>query len=805
MGRLFNKTVRFILAKINGKSLRQELNQAKISSELYNLNVVPLARQAAAESIVLLKNDGVLPIRNGETVSVFGRCAIDYFSVGYGSGGDVIRPYVKNIIDGLRGAGVKLNEKLLGVYKAWLAKPNNAPDEGFWGHWPMCFPEMPLDGKLAAEAAKNSDLAIIVIGRAAGEDRENLLKKGSYYLTDIEKKMIAEVTKAFSRVAVVMDCGNMIDMNWVNEFPSLGAIVFAWQGGMEGGNAVADVLTGNVNPCGALPHTVSESYDNLPSAGNYGGVKFNNYAEDIYVGYRYFETFCKEKALYPFGFGLSYSTFDLSAFGEEKDGKISLTVTVENTGELKGKKIVQAYVSTPQGLLGKPVKELAAFAKTKELAPNETQTLMLQFDLSSFASYDDSGKTGNKSAFVLEKGDYRVFVGGDVRSAKHVFTHSLTHTVVTQQLSEALAVAPEHAFNRMINKGGVLSYEKVPTRTVPLKERILNNMPSPIGADDDKIYSFRDVKNGTCTVSRFVSQLSNKELEDLTHGEGKMNSPLGINGNAGAFGGISESLRNRGVPPIITCDGPSGIRIKRVCALLACGTALSSTFDTGLVSSLYGEIAAEMKHFGVDVLLAPGMNIQRNPLCGRNFEYYSEDPLLSGKMGAAVVNGLQNGGVSACPKHFACNNQERNRNRNDSRVSERALREIYLKGFEIMVKESKPDMLMTSYNKINGVWSHYNYELATTVLRGQWGYEGMLITDWWMQRAVSPEFPLISNDAYRVRAQVDVLMPGGNGFTKRTKVERTLLDSLGEAGGIQLAELQRTAVNVLNYVLKRKM
>ena len=299
--------------------------------------------------------------------------------------------------------------------------------------------------------------------------------------------------------------------------------------------------------------------------------------------------------------------------------------------------------------------------------------------------------------------------------------------------------------------------------------------------------------------------LSDEELEALTRGHGMMNSPLGVPGNAGAIGGIIPSLRFKGVPALITSDGPAGLRLARHASLAPCGTAMACTWNTELITAVYAKVGEEMTHYGVDIHLGPGMNIHRNPLCGRNFEYFSEDPLLSGKMGAAMVRGVQSTGHASCPKHFACNNQEVKRKVNDSRVSERALREIYLRNFEICVKESKPLTLMMSYNKINGVWSHYHYDLATTVLRREWGFEGVTLTDWWMQKSKSPEFPALRNNAYRVRAQVDVLMPGDfDRKARRYKTDPTLLESLGKPDGITRAELERTAMTVLRLVLKLK-
>ena len=307
------------------------------------------------------------------------------------------------------------------------------------------------------------------------------------------------------------------------------------------------------------------------------------------------------------------------------------------------------------------------------------------------------------------------------------------------------------------------------------------------------------MKAGKVPLRAFVAQLSFDELEAVSRGDYKMNSPLGPEGNAGAFGGVLPSLNKKGVPPVITTDGPSGIRLKRASSLVPIGTLLACTFDEALVSEVYAGVGGEMKERGSDVLLAPGMNIQRSPLCGRNFEYYSEDPVLSGKIAAAAVRGIQSAGVSACPKHFACNNQEFNRNNHDARVSERALREIYLKGFEICVREANPHCIMTSYNKVNGVWAHYHFELVRGILRGEWGFGGCVMTDWWMKSARCPEDPRLKDNAYRIRAGVNVLMPGGDYFGK-CKPDGTVRAAL-KKGGLTMAELRRNAEEVLSFVL----
>ena len=352
------------------------------------------------------------------------------------------------------------------------------------------------------------------------------------------------------------------------------------------------------------------------------------------------------------------------------------------------------------------------------------------------------------------------------------------------------------------NESGFVSFEEVPLSKVNLKKRILENLPKELAHSQDKGYKLSDVKHGKVTMDEFVSQLTLKELEAITRGDYIMRSPLGVSGNAGVFGGVLESLRVKGVPPLSTTDGPAGIRVTKKRSLLPTGACMAASWNTQLIEEVYSFIAEEMKECGSDILLAPGMNIHRNPLCGRNFEYFSEDPVVSGKCAAAVVKGVQSLGAGACPKHFACNNQEVNRNKNDSRLSEKALREIYLKPFEIAVKSSQPKNLMTSYNKVNSVYSYNNYDMVTTVLRGEWGYEGNVMTDWWTKHVKSPEFPSLRDNAYRVRAQVDVLMPGVNGRFGSTKhPDPTLLETLGKKNGITLGEIQRSAKNVLKLCL----
>lgn len=438
-----------------------------------------------------------------------------------------------------------------------------------------------------------------------------------------------------------------------------------------------------------------------------------------------------------------------------------------------------------------------AFVKTAELKSGESEAIELIVEKNQLASYDES-----KSAYITESGKYEFFLGKSIRENEAVFTFEQGEDEVDCQCVQASAPIENLEVMSAYEYNGkrIIKNRKARTKEYELGKRILENLPEEIPQTGDKGFKLADVKSGKITMEQFVAQLNNNELEAISRGDYVMNSPLGAKGNAGAFGGVLQSLRAKGIKPVITTDGPSGIRLSACCSLLPIGTLLACSFDPLLVEKVYSAVAEEMFAKGSDVLLAPGMNIHRNPLCGRNFEYYSEDPYLTGKIAAAAVKGIQSHGASACPKHFACNNQEFRRNMNDSRLSERALREIYLKGFEICVREAKPKNIMTSYNRINSVYGHYNYELCTTILRNEWGYNGNVITDWWMKNEKSPEFPLIRNQAYRVRAQVDVLMPGG-GRIPRRKPDGTLLESLCKEGGITLGELQRTACNVLRAVI----
>ncbi len=765
-----------------------------------------LCRKAAAEGTVLIKNDGTLPLKEGTVVSLFSRVQYDWFFVGYGSGGDVNCPEKVNLVDGIRNCDkLELNENLAEVYAKWIK--NNPVNQGVWGTWPYCHKEMPLDVITLQSTKGASDTAVVSIGRAAGEDRDSAYENGCYLLNNAEIAMLDVVTSNFDKVIVLLNTGGIIDMSWMKKYgDKISAVLYVFQGGMESGNAVADVLCGKVNPSGRLTDTIAKSYFDYPSSDNFGGRSVNNYEEDIFVGYRYFESFDKNNVVYPFGYGLSYTDFDIKYIDTEAfDDGFEITAKVTNIGERSGRQVVQLYAEKPCGKLGNPSRELVAFAKTKDLATQESEEVKLWVDAYQLTSFDDCGSTNHAGAYVAEEGEYNFYLGENVREAQKVFSYYQEETEVFVQHRQA--AAPQEHFEvlhaEIVDGKKVLRKKAVAKQKYDLGSRINNNLPEDIEITGDKGLKLIDVKDGKCTMEEFVAQLSLDELEAITRGDYRMDSPLGAKGNAAVYGGVLESLRDKGIPPVTTTDGPSGIRLAAYCSLIPIGTLLACTFDVELTQELHAELGAEMKDRGSDVLLGPGMNIHRNPLCGRNFEYYSEDPYLTGKIAAAAVKGIQSQGVSACPKHYACNNQEMRRNKNDSRLSERALREIYLKGYEICIKEAKPLNIMTSYNRINGVYGHYNYDLCTTILRGEWGYEGNVMTDWWLMSEKSPENPAVKDQAYRVRAQVDLFMPGGS-RTTNGKPDGTLLSSLGKPFGITVGEIQRSAMNILRSVIEIK-
>ena len=758
------------------------------------------ARQAIAEGCVLLENNGVLPLKKDSTVSVFGRIQTNYYKSGTGSGGKVNVTKVWNIVEGLEESGyVKVNQELKKVYEDW--EKENPYDEGLgWGKERWSQDEMPLTKEIVDAAAAESDVALVIIGRTAGEDKDNSATKGSWFLTDEEFDMLKCVRAGFDKVVVLLNVGNIIDMSFVEEIKP-DAVMYVWQGGMLGGLGTADVLTGKIPPCGKLTDTIAKKIEDYPSDKWFGNLKANTYCEDIFVGYRYFETFAKDKVLYPFGYGLTFTSFKIetvSAADNRTEKKLNLKIKITNTGNAAGKEVTQIYIGAPNGKLGKAARVLVDFEKTELLAPAASQEIDFCIPYETFASYDDDGYTDHKSCFVLEEGNYKVYAGSDVRSAPQVFDFTLNSLLIIKQCEEAYA--PVQAFERMhAAPDGTLTMQPAPLSTIDMWQRRAERLPIEIPFTGDKGFKLKDVLDGKITIQDFVAQFTDEELACFTRGEG-MGSSLVTPGTASAFGGVSPRLRDYYGIPVSCCDdGPSGMRLD--CGMKAFslpnGTSVACTFNKKLIKELYTLTGHEMHATNVENLLGPGLNIHRHPLNGRNFEYFSEDPVVTGIIGSAMVQGLQAAGVTGTIKHFCGNNQEANRHGIDSIISERALREIYLKGFEIVVKNGG-DSVMTTYGIVNGIHTSSSYDLNTTILRDDWGFKGIVMTDWWALLNEPGEKPNRTNFAVMLRAQNDIYMccPDGKTDASGENTFAALKD-----GTLTRAELQRTAINVCEHVM----
>ncbi|MEZ8861208.1 glycoside hydrolase family 3 C-terminal domain-containing protein [Vibrio sp. 10N.247.311.51] len=781
--------------------------------------LAPISRQAAAEGIVLLKNsDSILPLQASDTVSLFGRCQIDTYRSGTGSGGAVNVPYSVNALQGLyENPNINLNLSLVEVYQRWIKDNPFNDGGGGWAAEPWFQDEMPLSTSVVMDAAAKSNKAIIFIGRTAGEDQDNAQQQGSYNLTALEMQMLEKVTEHFDDVIVILNVTNIIDMSWTTSLKgaaAIKAVLYSWAAGMEGGHALTDVLSGDVSPSGHLTDTIAHSLSDYPSSPNFGNKDRNLYQEDIYVGYRYFETFNPKAVQFEFGFGLSYTRFSnklnaLTILGSGSEQELVFDIEVKNIGEkYSGKDVVQLYVESPQGHLGKPTRALIGFVKTPTLGPQDTVCLTISCPLSSFASFDDSGKTGHPNSYVLEAGEYHFYLGGSVRQAKLVSESvKIEELLVVEQLTEALA--PVTGFSRLIPKGneenGVYScdYESVPLRTIDLSKRILSELPSSIPLGEDTGIRLLDVKQGRANIDEFVSQMNVKQLATIVRGEG-MCSPKVTPGTAAAFGGVSPSLFDLGIPLVAAADGPSGIRMDsgHKASQVPIGTLLGCTWNPELNEKLFHLVGKEMQANHIDTLLGPGINIHRHPLNGRNFEYFSEDPFLSGVIAASQTLGLKAVGVSGTIKHLVANDQETSRFDVDSVISQRALREIHLKPFEIAVKQGGASSVMTSYNPINGHWAASNYDLNTTILRGEWGYKGIVMTDWWakMNDPIKGGSESRSYTSFMLRSQNDLYMVVEHDGAENNVSNDDTLQAL-ENGTLSLGELQRSAMNICRFIM----
>ncbi len=842
------------------------------------------ARKVAAQGMVLLENNGALPIdKSVKTIALFGNGARRTIKGGTGSG-DVNSRFIVNVEQGLEDAGFELTTK------AWMDTYDTQVEKARIGYFGELQKEMAEKGmavvmKIFTEPfvepaisgvsqeeidASKADLAIYVLSRNSGEGKDRTPGAGDYELSDAEKTAIANLAIAYGNLIVVLNVGGVIDTKFLREQDGIGAILLMSQAGNIGGYALADVLTGKVIPSGHLTTTWAENYEDYPNAKTFshmnGDIHDEYYEEGIYVGYRYFDTFDVTPA-YPFGYGKSYTEFDVKTEEVTADAKkISVKVSVKNVGDTySGKEVVQVYYSAPTGKLEKPYQELAAYGKTKELAAGESETITITYPVVDMASYDTQ-----RASYVLEAGEYIVRVGVNSRNTKIAATVMLDQEAVTEVLSNRLAPDCEV---KELSAAGVTPYgyeeeetekEQAPklyissadieTKTVEYEE---TNKEIPLNISEKKI-TMQDVMSGQATLDDLVGQLTIPEMAELCVGtsRGNMGGDTAIIGNSstvvpGAAGDTTSlMIEDRDIRNLALADGPAGLRLSKTfkadadgnvipgtsdapipgmdllmagtpkpeipegaidyyqfCTAIPIATLLAQTWDVDAIRECGDIVGEEMEEFGVTLWLAPGMNIHRNPLCGRNFEYYSEDPLVAGKCAAADTLGVQQHvGVGTTIKHFALNNQEDNRMHTNAHVSERTAREIYLKGFEIAVKEAKPMSIMTSYNLINGIHSANNKDLLTAITRNEWGFDGIVMTDWGttggMEMNQGMEFKYgCSSAAGCIKAGNDLTMPG-----KQDDVDE-IIASVGAKEGdvvcpITLGDLQACAKRMLNTIMK---
>lgn len=748
-----------------------------------------IARKAAAEGIVLMKNEGVLPIADGQRVALYGNGAVHIIKGGTGSG-DVNEREVVSVLTGLKNAGFDVvngkevaeaesaytearfayRDKILGLMSGMEA----GSDMNIFNVY-ATNPFVPPAGAPVDARAKEADVVIYIVSRVAGEGMDRFAAPGDYYLTDVEKEELKALAAMNENLVVLINTGGQIDLKDI--LPCSKAVLFISQGGMEVGNAVADVLSGAVSPCGRLTDTWAVNYEDFPSSANFshnnGNIEKEYYEDSIYVGYRYFDSFGVKPA-FPFGFGLSYTTFEKKAesISVVENTALSVKINVKNTGAVSGREVVEIYAALPQEGLKKELKRLVGFAKTKVLAAGEDETVNVMISAKDLASFDEA-----RSAWVLEAGEYGIMIGdnaaectvvGMLKAAADKVLEVVPHVLpLREKLDEivrpdAIADAFTAAWKQEAAEKGLTAVNYAPDF-----EEV------PLAANDE------EYRKGLAEARAIAAQLTDEELTamlmgEITKGQDNIHENELVTSGIyvpGAAGETTSRLEEKfGIPGISMADGPAGLRILRkydvdretgliygrglMAALegglfaedlvhenadtyymyataIPVGTALAQTWDTALLEEIGEMVGKEMTLFGVNWWLAPGMNIHRNPLCGRNFEYYSEDPMIAGVSAAAITRGVQkNFGCGTTIKHFAANNQEDNRMGVDSVVSERALREIYLRGFEQAVRTSQPMCIMTSYNLINGVHSANSYDLCTELARNEWGFEGIIMTDW---------------------------------------------------------------------------
>ena len=814
-----------------------------------------LAREAAAEGFVLLKNKAqTLPLKPGTKIGLYGAGAVRTIKGGTGSG-DVNNRYNVNIYDGLKNAGYEITsvEWLEGYDRGYLAARESWKAEIFRKLTEECngnFFEaysttpfsMPAGAAIDEAAAKEdgAEIGMYVLARIAGENADRRDEAGDYYITEEERAQIAALCEAYEKVILVVNTGGLIDLAFTDEFPNITAVLQFVQAGQEGGNALAGVISGKVTPSGKLVDSWALDYMDYPNAAYFshksGDIYREEYREGIYVGYRYFDTF-DVPVRYSFGYGLSYTVFDIKVSGISKQisaqGKPTLSVSVDviNTGAAySGKEVVQVYVSCPQGKLLKEFRRLAAFGKTKLLAPGETQSLTLSMDLYQLASYSEE-----QAAWLLETGTYGIWVGNALSTAALCGTFVLDETKVLVQcehicpLKESLEeLQPDKA---KLEEKQTAWLRKAEERKLPKVQISAKELPT-----ETVVYEkLQDQYPGR--AGEIVDQLSTEELIALATGDPAKDQGASALGSAGQTvpGAAAETVTVAEKAPyyvasIVLADGPVGLRLRseyqiredgsidggdfldgfengyfaepkeskgivyhQYCTAIPVGTLLAQSWNLELMHTLGRMIAGEMNEFEVTLWLAPGMNIHRNPLCGRNFEYYSEDPLLAGSMAAAMTQGVQSiPGCGTTIKHFACNNQEDNRMGSDSILSERTLREIYLKGFETAIRSAQPMAMMTSYNLINGVHAANNYDICTKAARDEWGFAGAIMTDW---TTTTDSTAGECTAAGCMKAGNDMVMPGD--MRDHASIRQALKD-----GTLDIRELKRCVYHTIKIILQ---
>ncbi len=772
------------------KDTEKNLNNAVLETDVQKF--ARLCREAIPEGITLIESDGALPFSEGEKVASFGRGQFEYVKSGTGSGGRVNCDYVTTIEGELK-KRVALDPEVQAFYEEYIRENPYDVSDG-WQISASQRQPIPAEDFVIA-AAKRTDKAMFTICRICGESYDSKAEKGDWYLSDEEEATVALLAKHFKHLIVLINGGNLIDLSWVKKY-SVGTVAFVWQGGQEGGAGTVDALMGDVTPSGRLADTVPCSIESYPCCNDFGDETENVHVEDIYVGYRYFETFDRDAVLYPFGYGLSYTEFTQTVVKVEntENDKIVLDVCVKNIGKYNGKEVVQVYYEYPLTELGAPARQLVAFKKTKTLAPDEEELIKIELDVKDFASYDDSGVSGVPFAYVMEAGEYNVYVGKNVRDAEKVYTYKQNELRVVKQCRQCLA--PTKQFDRLTRNG----YKPVTTAQYDINERIKSELPTAIEITGDCGITLQDVSKGKNTLDEFIAQFDEKALSALVRGEGMSSPKAPVPGTASCFAGVTKVWNDKGVPVVTTCDGPSGVRMESSAraTCLPTGSLIASSWNPEAFEGVFDCFADELAGYDVDVILAPGVNVHRYALCGRNFEYYSEDPCLAGAFAAKFAERFTKKGVYATLKHFAVNSQETNRCAENEVLSERAVREIYLNVFERAIKTGYVRAVMTSYNRVNGVSTSGSYDLTTSIMRKEWGYDGMVMSDWWPNIDSADRTTFNGqNLAEMVKAQNDVFMVVKDAATYEDNQAEALKNGL-----LTVGELQRSAKNILRFTME---